>query len=131
LILKKAIYYAVAVAALAAAAIVCVVFLALALNAALVPVVGPAWGAAAVAAVALAFVAIFASILLAKLHSPHTAKHEDPDLTTRVFELAREKPLVALGAVGTLGVAAAVAMRNPKITAALLSALMAGRATKK
>jgi hypothetical protein len=131
LILKKAIYYAVAVAALAAAAIVCVVFLALALNAALVPVVGPAWGAAAVAAVALAFVAIFASILLAKLHSPQAAKHDDPDLSTRVFELAREKPLVALGAVGTLGVAAAVAMRNPKITAALLSALMAGRATKK
>lgn len=130
MILRKAIYYATAVAALAAAAVVCVVFLALALNAALVPVVGPAWGAAAVAAVALAVMGVLAAMLLGKANlSPHALKQEEQrDLTSRMFELVRDKPWVAVGAIGA---AAAVALKNPKITAAVISAVMAGRASKK
>ena len=131
MILKKTIYYAVAVAALAAAATVCVVFLALALYAALVPNIGPAWSAAAVAAAALAGMAILSAVLLGKPHHPPGQQPQEPDLTMRVFELARDKPWVALGALGALGAAAAVAMKNPKITSAVITTLIASRVAKK
>lgn len=132
--IKKAIYYATAIAAMAAAAIVCVVFLALGLNAALVPVIGPAWGAAAVAGAALLVVGILAAVTMARANPPsaHHHHHESGsgggDLSSRLFELVADKPWVALGAVAA---AAAVAMKNPKITAAVISAVMAGRASKK
>lgn len=133
MILKKTIYYAVTVAALAAAAAVCVVFLALALYAALVPNIGPAWSAAAVAAAALTVTVILSSVLLGKIipHHPPGRQPQEPDLTTRVFELARDKPWVALGALGALGAAAAVAIKNPKITSAVITTLIASRVAKK
>lgn len=132
MILKKTIYYAVAVAALAAAATVCVVFLALALYAALTPNIGPAWAAAAVAAAALTVTVIISAMLLGKANPHHLpGQPQEPDLTMRMFELARDKPWVALGALGALGAAAAVAMKNPKITSAVITALIAGRVSKK
>lgn len=133
MILKKTIYYAVAVAALAAAATVCVVFLALALYAALAPNLGPAWSAAAVAAAALTVTVILSAVLLGKIipHHPPGQQAQEPDLTMRVFELARDKPWVALGALGALGAAAAVAMKNPKITSAVITTLIASRVAKK
>lgn len=131
MILKKTIYYAVAVAALAAAATVCVVFLALALYAALVQHIGPAWAAACVAAAALTVTVGLSAMLLGKiLHQP-TGQPQEPDLSMRLFELARDKPWVALGALGALGAAAAVAMRNPKITSAVITTLLASRISKK
>jgi hypothetical protein len=131
LILKKTIYYAVAVAALAAAATVCVVFLALALYAGLVQHIGPAWAAASVAAAALTVTVALSALLLGKvLHHPE-GQPKDPDLTMRVFELARDKPWVALGALGALGAAAAVAMRNPRVTSAVITTLLASRIGKK
>ena len=45
----------------------------------------------------------------------------------RMFELAQAKPWVALGIVGAV---AAVALKNPRTTATVVSALMAGRASK-
>ncbi len=132
MILKKTIYYAVAVAALAAAATVCVVFLALALYAALAPGLGPAWSAAAVAAAALTVTVILSAVLLGKIIPHHPpGQPQEPDLTMRVFELARDKPWVALGALGALGAAAAVAMKNPKITSAVITTLIASRVAKK
>jgi hypothetical protein len=131
LILKKTIYYAVAVAALAAAATVCVVFLALALYAALVQHIGPAWAAASVAAAALTVTVILSALLLGKiLHHP-AGQPQEPDLAMRVFELARDKPWMALGALGALGAAAAVAMRNPRVTSAVITTLLASRISKK
>lgn len=129
MILKKAIFYATGVAAISAAASVCVVALALALHAALSPHVGPAWAAAAVAGAAALLIAILAAVLLTQGKGPKPLKKiEERDLTSRLIELAREKPWVAAGAVAA---AAAVVMKNPKITAAVLSAVMAGRASKK
>ena len=52
MILRKAIYYAVAVVALAATAVICVTFLAMALAAALKPAVGEAWAGVLVAGAA-------------------------------------------------------------------------------
>jgi hypothetical protein len=129
LILKKAIFYAAGVAALAAAASVCVVALAFALHAAVAPYVGPAWASAIVAAAAAALIGVLAAVLFSAGKGPKSSKaHEPRDLTSRLFELARDKPWIAAGAVAA---AAAVVLKNPKITAAVLSAVMAGRASKK
>lgn len=130
MILKKAVYFAVAVAALAAAAVVCVVALAMALHAAVLPWVGPAWASVIVAGAATVLMAILAAVMMIRANPPKrlNAPGHDKDFSSRLFELARDKPWVALGVVGA---AAAVALKNPKITAAVVSAVMAGRASKK
>lgn len=130
MILKRVTYYATAVVALCAAAVICVVALASALHAALEPSIGPAWASVAVAAAALLLMALLAALLFAKAKRQHlpNKKSEDRDLTSRLFELARDKPLVAIGAIGA---AAVIVLKNPKITAAIFSAVMAGRASKK
>lgn len=129
MILKKAIFYGTGVAAISAAASVAVVALAFALHAAVEPFVGAAWASAIVAGAAALLVAILAVVLLGIAKGPKAAKKaEDRDLTSRLIELARDKPWVAAGAVAA---AAAIIMKNPKITAAILSAVMAGRASKK
>ncbi|MDP3745943.1 MAG: hypothetical protein Q8Q88_02735 [Phenylobacterium sp.] len=130
MILKKAVYFAIAVAALAAAAVVCVVTLAMALHAAALPWVGPAWASVIVAGAATVLMAILATILLTRANPPNqqNVAGQEKDLTSRIFELARDKPWVAAGVVVA---AAAVALKNPKITAAIVSAVMAGRASKK
>jgi len=130
LILKKAVYFTVGVAALATASVVCVVALAMALHAAVTPALGPAWASVIVAGAAAALAGLVAAVLLTRGH-PNRDRHapeQERDLTSRLFELARDKPLVAGGAILA---AAVVALRNPKITAAVLSAVMAGRASKK
>ncbi|MET0275066.1 MAG: hypothetical protein ABW360_18920, partial [Phenylobacterium sp.] len=85
-----------------------------------------AGGAAAVAGVfaVLALVVAFAATRKAK---PKPLKDEDQTLTTRLIELARERPLVAAGAAVA---AALVALRNPAIITTLLSAAVAGRAAR-
>lgn len=129
MILKKAILYGTGVAAISAAASVAVVALAFALHAALEPSIGPAWASASVAGAAALLIAVLAGILLAVAKGPKIIKKvEDRDMTSRLFELARDKPWVAAGVVAA---GAAVVLKNPKITAAVLSAVMAGRASKK
>jgi hypothetical protein len=99
LILRKAILIACGVAALAAASFVCVFALAFALYAALT------------------------AFLVA--NPPRLKKKpQTEDLTAKLFLLAREKPIVAAAAI--LG-AAAVALKNPKVTAAMITAFMATR----
>lgn len=130
MILKRIIYYATAVVAFATAAVICVIFLALALHAAIAPLVGSAWASAIVAGAA-ALLAAGAAFLVVLRHSPPRrarAREQDRDLTSRMFELAQAKPWVALGVIGAV---AAVAFKNPRTTATVVSALMAGRATKK
>lgn len=126
MILKKAISIATAVAALAAAAAVCVVALAFALYAGLKPAIGPAWASAAVAGAAALMMLLGALLLTRRAHTPK--KEEDRDISSKVFDLARDKPIVALAAVAAAGL---VALKNPKITAALVGAFMGGRAAKK
>lgn len=129
MILKRAIYYATIVVAFATAAVTCVVFLALALHAALAPLVGSAWASALVAGAA-ALLAAGAAALTLLGGQPRRQKErpQDRDITSRMFELAQAKPWVALGVIGAI---AAVAFKNPRTTATVVSALMAGRATKK
>jgi hypothetical protein len=125
-IFRKAASMAAAVAALAAAAAVCVVALAYALFAALAPQIGAAWASAGVAGAAALLLA-FGGLLLARRAHPRK-REEDRDVASRVLDLARDKPIVAVAAVAAAGL---VALKNPKITAAVLGAFMAGRAPKK
>lgn len=127
MILKRALYYVVAAVALAATAVVCVVFLAMALHAGLTPVVGEAWAGVLVAAAAAVLAGIIGMVLLMMASPPRRHREQDKDLTSRMFELAQAKPLIALGVVGAI---AAVALKNPRTTATVVSALMAGRASK-
>ena len=129
MILKRALYYVVAAVALAATAVVCVVFLAMALHAGLTPVVGEAWAGVLVAAAAALLAGIIGMVLLMMASPPrrHSRRDQDKDLTSRMFELAQAKPWVALGVVGAV---AAVALKNPRTTATIVSAMLAGRASK-
>lgn len=112
-----------AAAAIAAAAVVCVVALAFALYAALRDVIGPAWSSAAVAGAALVIAAILAFVLTRKAH-PKPVRGDDQNLTSRLIELARERPLVAAGAMAA---AVAVVVRNPRILTAIATAAFASR----
>jgi hypothetical protein len=124
LILKKALFYACGVAALSAAAAVCVVALAFALYAAVAPFVGPAWGGAIVAGTAALLIALGALVMLVAANPPKPKAAEQKDTVTRLIELGRDKPIIAAGALVAAGV---VAMRNPKIATALVAAFLAKR----
>ena len=129
MILRKAILIACGVAALAAAASVCVIALAFALYAALAPAWGSALAAAGVAGAAMLLILLGGLIALVAAKPPRLRKKTaTDDLTSRLFELARDKPIVAAAAIVAAGV---VALRNPKITATLVAAFMAGRSGPK
>jgi Na+/melibiose symporter-like transporter len=116
-----------AVAAIAAAAVVVVVALSFALYATVRDLIGPAWGAAAVAGAAALIALILAFALTRKARPSKPVKGDDQNLTARLIELARERPLVALGAVAA---AATVVVRNPRILTALVTAFFANRAVQ-
>jgi hypothetical protein len=120
---RKVVGLIAAIAAIAAAAIVVVVALAFALYAAVRDLIGPAWGAAAVAGAA-ALIALILAWLLTRKARPKPVKGDSENLTAKLVELARERPLVALAAVGA---AAAVVIRNPRILTAVISAAFASR----
>ena len=126
MILKKAIQIACALAALSAASAVGVVAAAFALYAALRPLIGPAWSAAAVCAAAGAMIGLGGLFAMLSANPPKRKASAPPekDLVSRLIELARDKPIVAASAVLAAG---AVAFKNPKVTAAIVSAFMAGR----
>jgi membrane protease YdiL (CAAX protease family) len=116
-----------AIAAIAAAAVVCVVALAFALYAIVRDYLGPAAGAAAVAAVA-ALIALILAFALTRKARPKPVKGDTQNLSGKLVELARDRPLVALGAVAA---AAVVIVRNPRVLAAVVSGLLASRAPRK
>lgn len=120
---RKVVGLVAAVAAIAAAAVVIVVALAFALYAAVRDLIGPAWGAAAVAGAA-AIVAVVLAWLLTRKARPKPVKGDSENLTSKLVELARERPLVALAAVGA---AAAVVIRNPRVLTAVITATFANR----
>jgi hypothetical protein len=101
------------------------VALAFALYAALRDVVGPAWASAAVAG-AVALIALVLAFLLTRKVRPKPARGDSKNLTAQFVELARERPLVAVGVVGA---AAAVVIRNPRVLGAVIAGLFASRAT--
>jgi len=113
-----------AIAAIAAAAVVVTIALSFALYAALRDMIGPAWAAAAVAGV-FALVALILAFALTRKARPKPAKGDEQNLTGRLVDLARERPLVAAGAMAA---AVAVVVRNPRILTAVATAVLASRA---
>ncbi|HKR89570.1 MAG TPA: hypothetical protein VJS38_15460 [Phenylobacterium sp.] len=124
MILKKALLYVAAVAAMAAAAGVCVVAASYAIYAGLREVFNPA-GASAIIAVGAAVVAAILAFVTFRKAQPRPLRRDEQNLTTRLFDLAREKPVIAAGAVVA---AALVLLRNPTVVGAAVSAAMASRA---
>ena len=123
MIFRKFVGLVVAFAAIAAAAAVCIVALAFALYAGLREVVGAAWAAAAVAGV-VAVVALILAFAVTRTVRPKPVKGDTQNLTAKLVELARERPLVALAAVGA---AAAVVIRNPRVLTAIVAATFSSR----
>jgi len=123
---RKVVGLIAAIAAIAAAAIVVVVALAFALYAAIRDLIGPAWGAAAVAGAA-ALIALVLAFLLTRKARPKPVKGDSENLTAKLVALARERPLVAVAAVGA---AAAVVIKNPRILSAVITAAFASRAPR-
>ena len=120
---RKVVGLVAAVAAIAAAAVVVVVALAFALYAAVRELIGPAWGAAAVAGAA-AILALILAWLLTRKARPKRVKGDTENVSSKLLELARERPLVAIAAVGA---AAAVVIRNPRVLTAIITATFANR----
>jgi len=100
------------------------VALSFALYAGLRDIVGPAWASAAVAGI-VALIALILALLLTRKAHPKPAKGDSKNLTAQLIDLARERPLVAVGVVGA---AAAVVIRNPRILSAVVAGLFAPRA---
>ena len=87
--------------------------------------VGSAWAAAAVAAVVALFALILAFLVTRKAQA-EPVRGDSKNLTAQLLNLARERPLVAVGVVGA---AAAVVIRNPRILSAVIAGLFASHAT--
>ncbi len=102
---------------------------AFALYAAAVGGVGPAWAATIVAcAFALIALGVAGFATGAMRHRPHDAtRHGDASMSERLFAMAKERPMIALGAAAAAGV---VLLRNPAVVTALITAVFAGRASK-
>lgn len=118
---------AAAITALAAAAAVVMVALAFALYAAVRDVIGPAWGAATVAGVFAVLALILAFVVTRRARPPEPVAGDDRNLTSKLIDLARERPLVAVGVVAA---AATVVIKNPRILMAVITGLFAGRAAQ-
>jgi len=84
-----------AIAAIAAAAVVCLVALAFAEYAAVRDLIGPAWGAAAVSAT-VAVIALILAFIITRKARPKPVKGDADNLTAKLIDLARERPLVAV-----------------------------------
>jgi hypothetical protein len=108
-----------AVAAIAAAAGVCVVALSYALYAVMREWLTPA-GAAAVVALVFAILAVVIALVALGKTKPKPQPEASP--VERLVELARQKPLLA--AAGVIG-ASFIAVRNPGMVATLVMGLMA------
>lgn len=123
MIFRKLLAMMAAIAAIAAAAVVVVIALSFAVYAALRDVIGPAWAAAVVAGV-FALAAVILAFVLTRKARPKPARGDEQNLTSKLVDLARERPLVAAGAMAA---AVAVVIRNPRILTAVATAAFASR----
>jgi Na+/melibiose symporter-like transporter len=122
-IFRKLLAMMAAIAAIAAAAVVVIIALSFALYAALRDAVGPVWAAAIVAG-AFALVALILAFFLTRKAHPKPVRGDQQNLTARLVDLARERPLVAAGAMAA---AVAVVVRNPRVLTAVATAAFASR----
>ncbi len=117
--LTKALAVIIAIVALATGTAVAVTALAFALYAALAPGLGEA-GAAAMVAVVLIVVILLIAVLAALAGKPRRRKDDD-GLIERIMEIARDKPMLAVGAAVAAGI---LAIRNPALVATVVAAFM-------
>lgn len=126
MIFEKTLMTLAAAAAIAAAAAVAVVSAAFAIYAVLVPLVTAAGAAAIVSAVAALIVAVAGVIAARKVEGRHhnhsqQAPQQGFDVTSRIVEIVRDKPLMSIG----IGLAAGIfALKNPTLTASLAKAFL-------
>lgn len=125
MIFEKTLMTLAAAAAIAAAAAVSVVSAAFAIYAVLVPLVTPAGAAAIVAAVAALIVAIAGMVAARKVEGRHHHQQQAPqqgfDMTSKVVEIVRDRPILSIG----VGLAAGIfALKNPTLTAAVAKAFL-------
>jgi membrane protein implicated in regulation of membrane protease activity len=125
-IFEKTLMTLAAAAAIAAAAAVAVVSAAFAIYAVLVPLVTAAGAAAIVSAVAALIVAVAGMIAARKVEGRHhhhgqQAPPQAFDMTGKIVEIVRDKPLMSIG----IGLAAGIfALKNPTLTASLAKAFL-------
>jgi hypothetical protein len=85
-------------------------------------------GAAAVVAGLFAVVAlVVAWVATRKVKPKGKSKHDEESMVDRMIDLAKERPLIALGAAAA---AVTVLLRNPAVITAVVSAFVAGKSTK-
>ena len=127
MILQRALWLIAAIAAIAAAAAVTIFALALALFALLKPLIGPVGAASAVALAAALLIGLCGLIAAAKVRGPRSRRYADQaegrGLAGVVMDLIRAKPMVAAGIAAAAGL---IAMRNPRVIAAVLRAFVEG-----
>jgi hypothetical protein len=127
--LRRIFRYAAALGAVAAAGAVVIVAASFALYAFAKTWLGAA-GAAAVVAGVFALVAVVVALVATRKAAPPRRKGpaaEDQGLVDRLLVLAKERPLVALGATAAV---VTVLVRNPAVITAIVSAFVAGNASK-
>lgn len=131
--LRRILNLVAAFAAVATAAVVCVVAASYAVYALAKVWLGPA-GAAAVVAGVFALFAVIVALLATRKAAPKPVAGAPADeaVVDRLLGLAKEKPLIALGAAAAATAAAvAVLVRNPALVTALVSAFLAGSSSAK
>jgi len=123
--LQKTLTAIVGLVALATATVVAILAVAFALFAVLTPLVTTAGAAAIVAGVFALIVAIVALVVASgSRHQRYDEDHggsADFGLVERVFEMARERPLLSVGAAIAAGV---IAIRNPALVATIAAAFI-------
>ena len=127
--LKRILNLAAALTAVAAAAAVVVIAASFAVYALAKPYLGEA-GAAAVVAGVFALIAVIVAWLATRKVTPKAkrgGKVDDQSVIDRLIDMAKERPLIALGATAA---AVTVMLRNPAVITAVISAFVAGNASK-
>ena len=123
--LQKTLTAIVGLVALATATVVAILAVAFALFAVLTPLVTTAGAAAIVAGVFALIVAIVALVVAGgSRHQGYDEDHggsADFGLVERLFEMARERPLLSVGAAIAAGV---IAIRNPALVATIAAAFI-------
>lgn len=128
--IKKVLLGVVAVSALATAVAIALVAAAFAIYAVLVPELGQPGAAAVVAGVAAVIVALAGLFVALRAQGGlHRRQPEpEPTLVDRIFQVARERPILAAGGALAAGL---LALKNPQAAAGLVSAFLAGKAADK
>ena len=126
--IRRILSLAAAITAVATAVAVCVVAASFGVYA-----VARTWlteaGAAAVVVSIFAIVAVLIAWLVTRKAAPRGRRGpvDDASVIDRLLLMAKDRPLIALGAAAA---AATVLLRNPAIVGAIVSAFVAGSATK-